>query len=192
MLLRLQPYDVTIKYRPGKQMQVADALSRLSPEEDAPIPDLNVQIHDVCPQFSSGCLQKIRAETAEDPELSALKEVVYNGWPTTVRELPPLVRPYWTYREELSVEDSLLFKGHRIIIPQAIQGDILSKLHASHQGTEKTKLRARTSVFWRNLNKDIEEMTKSCSTCQELQPSQVKGTSTPNRSAPKAMAHSRN
>ena len=97
MLLRLQPYDVTIKYRPGKQMQVADALSMLSPEEDAPIPDLNVQIHDVCPQFSSRCLQKIRAETAEDPELSALKEVVYNGWPTTVRELPPLVRPYWTY-----------------------------------------------------------------------------------------------
>ena len=29
MLLRLQPYDVTIRYPPGKQMHVADALSRL-------------------------------------------------------------------------------------------------------------------------------------------------------------------
>ena len=59
MVLRLQPYDVTIKYRPGKQVLVANALSRLSPEEGTPIPDLNVQIHDVCPQFSSECLQKI-------------------------------------------------------------------------------------------------------------------------------------
>ena len=91
MLLRLQPYDVTIKYRPGKQVLVADALSRLSPEEEIPIPDLSVEIHDVCPQFSSECLQRIRAETAKDLELSALKEVVYNGWPTTVRELPSLI-----------------------------------------------------------------------------------------------------
>ena len=90
MLLRLQLYDVSIKYRLGKQMQVADALSRPSPEEDAPIPDLNVQMY-VCPKFSSECLQKIRAKTGKDLELSALKEVVYNGWPTTVRELSSLV-----------------------------------------------------------------------------------------------------
>ena len=85
-------------------MLVAYALPRLSSEEEIPISDLNVQIHDVCPQFSSERLQRIQAETAKDPELSALKEVVYNGWPTTVRELPSLIQPYWTcqpprYRE---------------------------------------------------------------------------------------------
>ena len=126
MLLRLQPYDVTIKYRPGKQVLVADALSRHSPKEELPTPDLNVQIHDVCTQFSSECLQKIRAETAKDPELSALKEVVYDGRPTTVRGVPSLIRPYWTYCEELSTEDSLIFKGHQIVVPRAVQGDILS------------------------------------------------------------------
>ena len=40
MLLRWQPYEVTMKYRPGKQMLVADALSRPSSEEETPIPDV--------------------------------------------------------------------------------------------------------------------------------------------------------
>ena len=88
MLLRLQPHEATIKYRPGKRMLVADALSRLSPDEETLIPDVNVQIHYVCPQFSSECLQnKIRTETAEDSELFTLMKVVYNDLSTTVRKL---------------------------------------------------------------------------------------------------------
>ena len=65
-------------------------------------------------------------------------------------------------------------KAHRIIIPATLQKEILTKLHAPHQGTERTKLRARTSVYWRGLYKDIEETTKTCSTCEELQHSQQK------------------
>lgn len=61
MFLRLQNYEVTVKYRPGKQMQVTDALSRLTSEETASIPDRNMQIHEICRQFSSVSLQKIQA-----------------------------------------------------------------------------------------------------------------------------------
>ena len=172
MLLRLQPYDFTIRYLPGKQMHVADALSRLSSDESMTIPDRNVQVHEVSPQFSNEYLRKIQEETSKDPELAALKEVFFNGWPNTIKELPPILRPYWNYREELSIEDRLIIERNQVIIPQLLQGDILAKLHASHQGTEKTKLRARTSVFWKNLNKDIEDMTKSCEVCQEFKPNQ--------------------
>ena len=151
MLLRLQPYDVTIRYRPGKQVPIPDALSRLSPEEKAPIPGLNVQVHEVCPQFSSGYLQKIKTETIKDTELIALRNMVWGGWPTTIKKVPSVLRPYWTFRDEITIEDSLCFKGQRIIIPATIQHDVLSRLHASHQGAEKTKLRARSSVFWVNF-----------------------------------------
>ena len=65
-------------------------------------------------------------------------------------------------------------KRHRIIIPKTLQNEILLKLHASHQGTEKTKLRARSAVYWRDLNRDIDNVTKSCSICQELQSKQAK------------------
>ena len=81
--LEIKLYDITINYRPGKQMQVADVLSRLSSEKDAAILDLNVKIDDESPEISSGYLQKIQAETAKDPELVALKGVV-----STIRKIP--------------------------------------------------------------------------------------------------------
>ena len=45
MLLRLQPYDCVIKYRPGKEMVTADALSRLSPLDEFEVSDMNVKVH---------------------------------------------------------------------------------------------------------------------------------------------------
>ena len=174
MLLRLQPYDLTIKYKPGKEMLLADALSRLSPEDRHPMRNLDVQIHEVCPQVADSMMQEIKEENPKDPELLALKEIVYSGWPCTSKEQPILVKPRWSYRDELTVENSILMKGMRIIIPQTLQSQILAKLHEAHQGAEKTKLRARTTVFWRNLNKDIDETTKACTICQELQKTQTR------------------
>ena len=60
MLLRLQPYDLVIRYQPGKSIEIADALSRLSPEETEAIPGMNVQVHDIHPRFSNSILQRFR------------------------------------------------------------------------------------------------------------------------------------
>ena len=46
MLLRLQNYDVTIKYHPRKEMLIADALSRYSPPIGPEIA-LDIAIHHV-------------------------------------------------------------------------------------------------------------------------------------------------
>ena len=112
--------------------------------------------------------------TAANPELSALKEQTYIGWPSDIKGVPALIKPYWAFRDEISIDNRLIMKQHRIIIPKALQNEILLKLHASHQGTEKTKLRARSAFYWRDLNRDIDNVTKSCSICQELQSKQAK------------------
>ena len=67
MLLRLQPYDLMIKYQPGKTMEIADALSRLSPEETREVKGMDVQIHEICPQFSNDMIKRIKEATAADP-----------------------------------------------------------------------------------------------------------------------------
>ncbi|PIK38385.1 hypothetical protein BSL78_24770 [Apostichopus japonicus] len=152
MLLRLQGYDVTIQYRPGRELLIADALSRLNPIDE----------------HNEHKLNTIKDATKDDQELVALTEIVVNGWPERQREVPQAIRKYWAYRDELSVEDGLIIKGDRIVVPKTMQKDILRKLHEAHQGITKCQLRAKASVFWHSINRDIEDMVKECHLCQEF------------------------
>ena len=179
MLLRLRLYDLTIHHSPfiqvpDENVPIADALSRLSPEEHHPIADLDIQIPEVSTQFTTDLLLRIVQETAADHELCILKNIVFNGWPESRSEVLQLCLKYWNFRNEISIDNGILLKGSHIIIPKAIQPTILQQLHVVHQGTEKTKNRAHTAVYWYKLYKDIEDMTRQCPICQEHQASQIK------------------
>ena len=174
MLLRLQPYTMVIKYKPGREVAVADALSRLPVEDTNAIPNLEAQIHDVQSQFSTEILSPIKSETAKDVELNVLRKVIYTGWPEARSEAPSPSRPYWNYRDELSIEDGLIVKGESIVIPASMTKEILEKLHAAHQGREKMKLRARSAAFWNGINKDIDQTASHCTECQKAQPRQTR------------------
>ncbi|XP_014668373.1 PREDICTED: uncharacterized protein K02A2.6-like [Priapulus caudatus] len=169
MLLRIQHYDLTIQYKPGKEVMLADALSRTPGKESRAI-DLDVRVDLV--QFSAQKRDELRETTVADRELRELQEVIMQGWPERRVQLPHAVRPYWSYRDELTVQDGIIMKGERAIIPESMHDYILTKLHESHQGMEKTKLRARTCVFWRNINGDIEDLIQRCDICQQQQKAQ--------------------
>ena len=47
-------------------------------------------------------------------------------------------------------------------------------LHASHQGKERTKQRARQIVYWPGLDNDIANITRNCQPCRRELPSQPK------------------
>ena len=64
------------------------------------------------------------------------------GWPLNITELPPELRPFWTFREEIAIEDGLLLKGERLIIPKCDQPDILAQIHHGHLGLQKCVMRA--------------------------------------------------
>ena len=171
MLLRIQPYELHIKYRPGKELLLADALSRLNPKPSETI-QLDKTIHSV--KWSQDKLQELRFHTQQDNELGPLCQVVTNGWPEYVHDLPKCVRNYWSVKDSITVEDGLLMKGVRVIIPKHLQRDILNRLHTSHLGIEKTRLRARTCVYWKGIDKDIEDIINSCDICLEVSRSEQK------------------
>ena len=62
-------------------------------------------------------LQQLRMATQTDNELTILKHTIMQGWPKTIKQVPPMLHPYWMFREELTIEDGLILKGTRIIIP---------------------------------------------------------------------------
>ena len=177
MLLKLQGYHFNLEYKPGKEMALADTLSRLPSKLNDSTIDLDTRVHTV--RFTKERLDIIREETKKDQCLITLTSTIINGWPDSIKDLPEEIRSYWSYRDELSMEDGLIFKGERVIIPNSQKQTILDQLHYAHQGVEKTKLRARDSVYWKQINQDIEKLVKSCPICQEHQPSQQKETLRP-------------
>ena len=70
-----------------------------------------------CLSTTSDKLQQIRQATQDDDTMTPLKHTITFGWPCTVQELPKELQAYWTFREEMTIEDGLILEGTRIVIP---------------------------------------------------------------------------
>ncbi len=167
MLLKLQKYDLTVTYKKGTELHIADALSRnYQPHTDTDTADDDIQVCTVASlPIAPLRLLEIKTETINDSVLPIVKSFVLNGWPEDKRELPDQAKPYWDYRDELTIEDDILLKGNRIVIPQSKQRFMLHKLHASHQGIEKTKRLARDIMFWPGMSMQITDLISKCPVC---------------------------
>ena len=71
-----------------------------------------------------------------------------------------MLQPFWTFREELTVEDGLILEGTRIVIPTKQHEAILKLIHEGHLGLNKCNLRAKEIVYWPGLN---DPFRRSCS-----------------------------
>ena len=139
MLLRLQQYDVTINYQQGKNMHIADTLSRayLSETEEnlevlrfhEELENLNMVQNLPVPDEAKNA---IRVETSKDEDLQALVQVVQKSWPEMKAALPAPVKPYFQLRDELSVQDGVLFRGNRVIIPRSMRADAQEDTPVAH------------------------------------------------------------
>ncbi|GFR59411.1 Pol polyprotein [Elysia marginata] len=61
------------------------------------------------------------------------------------------LKKFWSVSHELTVNHGLLLYNSRIVIPESLQADILSKIHEGHQGIVKYRAMAKTSVWWPGL-----------------------------------------
>ncbi len=110
-------------------------------------------------------LQEIEEVASRDPVYQSIIKLVQSGFPSQASKLDSAAHQYWSVRDELSTEDGLLLKGHRLVIPEASRPETRKQLHASHQGMERTKRRARQTVFWPGINSDIAKDILFCVPC---------------------------
>ena len=110
-------------------------------------------------------LTQFHAETAHDEELSLLKHTVQNGWPQDIHPLLKEIQPYWTFCEELTIEDGILLKGTFIIVPHTLHPEMIQLLYTGHLGLEKYLNRAKQSMYWPGLYEELKEPVTNCTTC---------------------------
>ena len=112
MLLKVQKYDASIVYKPGPEMYLADTLSRafLPTTENAQGEFVRVNAVKLLPMTDER-LKEMRNSTRDDEVLQQLKEVIQTGWPDEKQQLPAVLTPYFSFRDEMSVYDGLVFKG---------------------------------------------------------------------------------
>ena len=113
----------------------------------------------------SDSLHQLRLAMQEDNELVLLKHTITQGWPSNIKEVPHVLHPYWTFREELIVEDGLVLKGTRIVIPNKKCEAVLKLIPDGHLGLNKCKLHAKNIVYWPCPNDQLEKLILNCKLC---------------------------
>ena len=140
MMLRVQKYDLTVRHRTGKEIPVADTLSRLHLREtDNTHEAFDTEVHLVVASLpvSNQKISDLQANTASDADMQQLILVIKDGWHDDRSSCPLPVKPYRDYRDELSVMEYLVFKGERIVILSAVRRDMLKRLRTGHLGMVK-------------------------------------------------------
>lgn len=167
--LRLQPYSLSVRYKPGKELLLADALSRNFLQgkylEDI---DQEVVVH-TCMlinnlSFSNDKLELFKKETLLDKDLTLIMQYVQHGW-SNYDKIPDHLKFYHSIKDDLFVVDGLLFKNSQVVVPKSLRQEMLNLIHYNHFGVDKSKLRAKKVLFWPHMLKEIEDVVKNCRTC---------------------------
>jgi len=191
---RLSPYAFKTVWRKGKDHRIPDALSRFpvsNPTEDdleedtilteATRASLKIravsisaiqETEEVPDHLVDSSIQQLREVCKADGSYQKLVVAVEKGFPSRCMDADPAIRPYWNVRSDLSTDDGIVLFNARLVIPAAARQNILKKLHAAHQGIERTLRRARQTVYWPGISSDIKNVINSCEPCQSSRPSQ--------------------
>ncbi|XP_025263219.1 uncharacterized protein K02A2.6-like, partial [Camponotus floridanus] len=184
MMLRLQPFRLTIKHVPGKYMYIADALSRDFSRTSCDSSDSQKDFDEDIEKQIAMLIENIPVTKdnwklisqgyLEDSLLTKVKQYILKGWPTNYKEIEEKVKPFFEFKEELVVIKEIIFRGDRILIPTALKKYMLTKLHTGHPGINRMIKRAEMTMYWKGINQDIKKYVKSCKSCQKFQNGQIK------------------
>lgn len=60
--------------------------------------------------------------------MSLLKRNILQGWPETRSNCAQPILEFFNHRDELSVEDGLIFQGHTLVIPRSMRSELIQRL----------------------------------------------------------------
>ena len=141
MLLRLQRYNLEVTYVRGSEMYIADTLSRAYIPGNASVHAVSFADIDMTEGLSVSPrrLQELRDATVSDCVLQKLIQVTLGGWPSQKSDTDLDVRAYYNVRHKLTMQNGLVFKDNRIVVPTTVR--------RSHQGIQGCIRWAKDAVY---------------------------------------------
>lgn len=123
LIMKLQRYDFELIYTPGKQLALADALSRapVMTHTSSIEQEIENQVNMIVESLPVSVVKtrQICVESAKDKELQTVMENLHSGWPKG--SCPK----YYHIRSELIVVNGLILREHKIVIPHILRPEIL-------------------------------------------------------------------
>ena len=160
---------MSMVWKPGKEVAIADMLSRSSPKRTTgPMEIDEVNMVSYLP-IRPERLERLKTATESDPTMQVLKDTIIQGWPHEKSACKVEVTPYFSIRDELSVQDGLIFKGERLVIPRSMRTEMKTAVHSSHLGLEACLRRAREAIYWPGMNAEMKEYMAACETCRTFE-----------------------
>ena len=178
--LRTMKFSFVTKHISGKDNHIADLLSRQPigkpTQEDVKLSNeievCAVRDNSTLP-VSEQRLCELKTKQSEDATCRQVKHYIRHGWPSYLSDLETNLKPYLNAQADLTLIDELLvYRNTRIVIPISERIDILKRIHTGHLGIQKCRERVRQSVWWPGVSQEIADMVKSCNICRIHQPTQ--------------------
>ena len=120
--LALMRYRLKIHYLPGKQMFIADLLSRnLKVDKSESEIEISGFIHNIYKEEELLDYNIIKNELILDKDLNAVMNYCVEGWPNKA-DLPKndVIRHYFKLQSNIQLADGLLYYCDRLVIPSKI------------------------------------------------------------------------
>ncbi|XP_041484011.1 uncharacterized protein K02A2.6-like [Lytechinus variegatus] len=114
---------------------------------------------------------RVRSATASDDNMQTLLELVESGLPEHRHAFPHPLREYFQFRDGISLVDGVILFNDRVLIPPSLRDEILTHLHAAHQGVTSMTARAEAFVSWPGTTPAIKALRAGCTQCNRIAPS---------------------
>ncbi len=184
-VMEMQNVDYTLVYEPGKDE--ADPLDFLSrhPLSTTGTDSTERMIKHVIETEHAVIMKDIVRETLQDEQLCSVNERIHKGDWEKYKKTEEIA-PFYMVRDELYSVDGVIFKLQQIVIPRALQRQVVKAAHSmGHFGMTKTKSMLRNRYWFPRLNSIVEDIIGRCYECQvttkEHQKEPVKMTEIPEK-----------
>ena len=177
MLLRLQRHNLEVRYKKGPFMYIADTLSRAYLRETASceeVKSFELVDHIESLLVSPYCPALIEKESLQDTVCKSLRQVILNGWPDSICDCDPALRPFFQFRGELIVQGHLILRGSCLFVPSRLRKEIMSLVHLSHTGLGGCLRRLRECKFWPEMSSQMKDFVGHRNACLTHRDSQVR------------------